>query len=201
MSVYSRPSTDSKPFIPIDGSKESTPSAQPQSPEKEKLGAFFVFYDGADICDTRHLFGDAAVDAKILINTLEVLTGKGDAKMVGDVNRFRLQLLGSSQSRVDERDAESSLGEEDGEGYWLSSERTWRKHVKAILERERVAIVNGYIDDTVGESPDTEEGDVDFWDEGQAPELETPILEFGIGEQGWRGRSLSKRQSTAARGS
>ena len=219
MSVYSRESTDPKPFIPIDGSSESSRSISPG-----QLKIFFVFHDGDDICDTRHLFGDAAVDANIQINTLKVLTGKGSAKAVRDINRFRSTLPRSSPAKAASTHAHnSSTHEGEIEAFWMNSQRTWRKHAKAILEKERVAIINGYIDDAAGESNATEEigsagvglveehqersygtnqegseSTLGLWDEVEAQDTESLIMEFEIGKQGWRGRSPTAKQATAA---
>lgn len=214
MSVYSRASTDSKPFVPIGESSESSRSRSPG-----QLKAFFVFQDGDDICDTRHIFGDAAVDAKTLVDTLEVLTGKGSAKTVRDINCVRSTLSQSSQAKAANTDAHnSSRQEKDIGAYWSTSQKTWRKHAKAILEKERVSIINGYIEDPAigsaesataekkhrdrsnGTKRATSESSVDFWDEVEAPGKESPIIEFEIGEQEWRGRSPTAKHVTAVRG-
>ena len=131
-SVYSRASSASKPFFPID------------SPEPPQSGAYFVF-NGPDgeFCDTRHLFENTAVPARILIAALSVLIEEPDVRDVNIVEEFRARLPRFSAwvKEKEEGDRGERLGFGDGvavrelgdEFAWLRSQWVYEGHQRAVV--------------------------------------------------------------------
>ena len=128
-SVYSRSTGDDKPFTPF-----STPDLTQSAPSSKHAGAYFVFVDGDDVCDSRDLFEETVASPYLLIAALAVLTGEASLEDLKLLDRYRLQLPILREYieclECEERDAEAESGID---GDWLRSQKVFQEREMGIL--------------------------------------------------------------------
>lgn len=202
-SLYSRATSDSKPFA-------STSEAE----LSKKAGAYFVFHDGKDTCDTRVLFENSTVKAIVLVAAMQVLTGEASAADVGYVNRHRSTL---PRYRAYSETHGYSFREDIEEDVWLRNQKVWAKRGYAVAKKEEWVSVCTYVGNSAqypdigfedGEENKQPRGkkeeplahDYDFWDEVEPSGMafRNRIKDDGHKEEP-RGRSRSSHRATAAR--
>ena len=205
-SVYSRATSASKPFTPL-----------LKSPDPRPLGGYFVFNapDGG-FCDTRHLFENTAVPARILIAALAVLIEEADARDVHAVEEFRARLprFGAwvKEKEGDERGERVEFGDGiAGGGWeegveWLRSHWVYEGHKRAVgakVIRRINAAEKGVEIKVVGSSEDGTEVS-DIGNENETGVLELPEIipkkeDDGDEPEVLRGRSRTPRRATSAK--
>lgn len=121
-SIYSRATDDSKAFT---STPESAISKQAHT------GAYFIYRDGEEICDTRQLFENTAAPPHLLIAALAVLTGDASLEGIKALDQYRSNLPKFWKYVHRPHLEETELDRETLE--WRGSQQVFEKRENALL--------------------------------------------------------------------